>query len=62
MMFLVIDVGNDVDIGQRFGLIRFGSRVDLYLPVTAEIHVQEGQRSLGGETILASLAPASAPK
>ena len=54
-----VDVGDDVDIGQRFGLIRFGSRVDIYLPLTAEIHVQEGQRSLGGETILASLA---APK
>ena len=57
-----VDVGDDVDIGQRFGLIRFGSRVDLYLPVTAEIHVQEGQRSLGGETILASLAPQAASK
>ena len=40
--------------GQRFGLIRFGSRVDLYLPLSANILVSEGQTAIGGETVLAS--------
>lgn len=44
-----------VKTGQRFGIIRFGSRVDLYLPVTTEILVAEGQRAIGGETVIANL-------
>ena len=50
-----VDVDDDVDCGQRFGLIRFGSRVDVYIPVQAKVHVSEGQRAVAGETILASL-------
>lgn len=46
----------NVEAGERFGLIRFGSRVDIYLPEKAKLKVQEGQRSIGGETILAELA------
>jgi phosphatidylserine decarboxylase len=42
-----------VTAGERFGLIRFGSRVDVYLPSQAIIKVREGQRSIGAETILA---------
>lgn len=42
--------------GQRMGLIRFGSRVDLYVPLTAEILVKNGEKVLGGETIVAKLA------
>lgn len=41
--------------GQRMGLIRFGSRTDLFLPLDAEILVKEGDRVLGGETIVAKL-------
>lgn len=41
--------------GQRMGLIRFGSRCDLYLPKSAEALVKVGDRVLGGETILARL-------
>lgn len=41
--------------GQRMGLIRFGSRCDLYLPMSAEVLVKEGDNVLGGETILAKL-------
>ena len=44
-----------VQSGERFGLIRFGSRVDVYLPAGAEPLVIAGQRVLGGETILADL-------
>jgi phosphatidylserine decarboxylase len=41
--------------GQRMGMIRFGSRTDIYLPPSAEIRVKLGDRVLGGETILAEL-------
>lgn len=41
--------------GQRMGLIRFGSRTDIYLPETAEILVKPGDRVVGGETIIAQL-------
>ncbi len=43
--------------GQRFGLIRFGSRVDLYIPGTIEITVSKGQVVRAGETILGRLLP-----
>jgi phosphatidylserine decarboxylase len=42
-----------VAVGQRFGLIRFGSRVDLYLPREWPVLAIEGQYVLGGETVLA---------
>ena len=41
--------------GQRFGLIRFGSRVDHYLPAGAEPLVGVGQRTVAGETVIADL-------
>lgn len=41
--------------GQRMGLIRFGSRCDLYVPTTASVGVKVGDKVLGGETILAEL-------
>ncbi|MDR1266616.1 MAG: phosphatidylserine decarboxylase [Propionibacteriaceae bacterium] len=50
-----VAVGDEVAIGQTWGLIRFGSRVDLYLPPGATPLVAVGQRSVGGETILARL-------
>ena len=45
--------GQDVQRGERFGLIMFGSRTDSYLPGDCKIEVAEGQRVKGGETILA---------
>ncbi len=50
-----IKLGDEVQTGQRFGLIRFGSRVDVFLPKGAKIKVREGQRSIGAETVLAEL-------
>ena len=50
-----IKLGDEVETGQRFGLIRFGSRVDVFLPKGAKIKVREGQRSIGAETVLAEL-------
>ena len=41
--------------GERFGLIRFGSRVDVYLPMTAQVLVGPGQVAVAGETVLADL-------
>jgi phosphatidylserine decarboxylase len=47
--------GDTVGIGQRFGLIRFGSRVDVYLPPGKTPLVAIGQRAIAGETVLADL-------
>ncbi|MDR0678159.1 MAG: phosphatidylserine decarboxylase [Holosporaceae bacterium] len=47
--------GQELEIGQRVGMIRFGSRVDIYLPNDAKILVEEGQIVVAGETILADL-------
>ena len=44
--------GQEVRTGERYGLIRFGSRTDIYLPRDAEPLVIVGQTAIGGETIL----------
>ncbi|MCE2510794.1 MAG: phosphatidylserine decarboxylase [Alphaproteobacteria bacterium] len=44
-----------VETGERFGIIRFGSRVDLYLPQNVNALVAAGQKVVGGETVLADL-------
>ena len=48
--------GDTVMAGQRIGLIRFGSRVDVYLPAGHNSLVAVGQRAIAGETVLADLA------
>lgn len=48
--------GDSVLAGQTYGLIRFGSRVDTYLPPGSRVLVREGQRTIGGETVLAEPA------
>jgi len=47
--------GQQVQYGARFGIIRFGSRVDVYLPPGAEVLAAAGQRVKAGETVLARL-------
>jgi phosphatidylserine decarboxylase len=47
--------GQAIEAGARTGLIRFGSRVDIYLPDNKGVLVAEGQRTIGGETVLADL-------
>ena len=47
--------GDMLKTGQRFGLIRFGSRVDLYLPLSFEVEVKVGQKVTAGETIIAKM-------
>src|ERR1700759_187154 len=50
--------GQEVRTGERYGLIRFGSRLDIYLPRDAEPLVIVGQTAIGGETILCDFAGA----
>ncbi|AHK70220.1 phosphatidylserine decarboxylase [Gluconobacter oxydans] len=50
-----VEEGDRVEAGERFGLIRFGSRTDVYLPPGVEPLVVEGQTMVGGETVLAKL-------
>jgi phosphatidylserine decarboxylase len=51
-----VDDGDMLKAGERFGLIRFGSRVDVYLPPGTSALIAVGQRSLAGETVFADLA------
>jgi len=48
-------VGADVRAGDRFGIMKFGSRMDIFLPPTATIRVRVGQAVRGGETVIAVL-------
>ncbi|GGD85446.1 phosphatidylserine decarboxylase proenzyme [Aureimonas endophytica] len=48
--------GDRLEAGERFGLIRFGSRLDIYLPEGAKPRVAEGQKAVAGETVIAEFA------
>jgi phosphatidylserine decarboxylase len=50
-----VAVGDKVAIGDTYGLIRFGSRLDTYLPEGSNVLVSVGQRAVAGETVLAEL-------
>ncbi len=50
-----VRVGDKLSIGDTYGLIRFGSRLDTYLPAGAQVSVSLGQRAVAGETVLAEL-------
>jgi phosphatidylserine decarboxylase len=47
--------GDDLGVGERIGLIRFGSRVDVFLPLGTQVLVGLGQVAIAGETVLADL-------
>lgn len=49
-----IAAGDTTARGERISLIQFGSRTDLYLPLSAKIRVQLGDRAVGGETVMAT--------
>ena len=55
-------LGSKMRAGERFGLIRFGSRTDLYLPKGVAPLVAVGQRAVGGETVLADLTSDEGPR
>jgi phosphatidylserine decarboxylase len=48
-----VKVGDNVKIGERFGLIRFGSRLDVYVPKNVSVLVKRGDRARAGQTVLA---------
>lgn len=49
-------VGDELGKGDRFGMIRFGSRTEVYLPLNATVLVKVGDRVAGGLTVIARLA------
>jgi phosphatidylserine decarboxylase len=51
-----LQTGQTVDRGQRFGVMKFGSRIDLFVPRSATLTVKAGDRVIGGESVLATLA------
>ncbi|MEY3404963.1 MAG: hypothetical protein RL161_393 [Bacteroidota bacterium] len=50
-----IKEGSLMEQGQEFGFIKFGSRVDIFLPLNATVQVKNGQKTKGGQTIIATL-------
>jgi phosphatidylserine decarboxylase len=54
--------GQALPAGERFGMIRFGSRLDVYLPPGTPVMVAVGQTALAGETVLADLRGSEAPR
>jgi phosphatidylserine decarboxylase len=57
-----VEQGTEVIAGQRFGLIRFGSRTDVYFPASWTPLAVVGQRAVGGETVLADASAAEPPR
>ena len=54
--------GETIGVGDRFGLIRFGSRVDVYLPDSLRVMVGIGATAVAGETVLADVKAVEAPR
>jgi phosphatidylserine decarboxylase len=50
-----VKAGDSLGAGERFGLIRFGSRLDIYVPLSTQVLVGLGQMAVAGETVLADL-------
>lgn len=54
-----LTVGEQVAAGQRFGVMKFGSRIDMFVPLSATVSTKVGDKVVGGETIIAKLQPAA---
>ena len=54
------EAGGNIAVGERFGLIRFGSRVDVFLPQDATARVAVGQTAVAGETVIAEFGGGAA--
>ncbi|TGE20631.1 phosphatidylserine decarboxylase family protein [Hymenobacter aquaticus] len=50
-----VNEGDEVSQGEEFGFIKFGSRVDLFVPLDTEVKVQIGEKVKGGQTVIAQL-------
>jgi phosphatidylserine decarboxylase len=55
-ILLETSVGDHLSVGQQFGIIRFGSRVDVWLPASTPVLVLAGQKTIAGETAIADLS------
>jgi phosphatidylserine decarboxylase len=47
-----IHAGDEVRTGERIGLMKFGSRMDVFVPADVELTVAKGDRTVGGETVI----------
>ena len=56
-----VEIGHSLKAGEIFGLIRFGSRVDIYFPAEASVMVLKGQKMIAGETIIGDFSKNSKP-
>ena len=56
-----VDIGESIKAGETFGLIRFGSRVDIYFPTEVSIMVLKGQKMIAGETIIGDFSKNAKP-
>ena len=56
-----VDIGNSLNAGQIFGLIRFGSRVDIYFPSEVSVKILKGQKTIAGETIIGDFSKNAKP-
>jgi len=52
-----IEKGDELKAGDRFGMMKFGSRMDILVPTDVEVNVSEGERAVAGQTILATINP-----
>ena len=50
-----VQEGQQLEQGQEFGFIKFGSRVDIFLPLNATIRVNVGDKTTGGKTVIADI-------
>lgn len=50
-----LNVGDELKAGKRFGMMKFGSRMDILVPLDVEVNVSEGEKAVAGETILATI-------
>jgi phosphatidylserine decarboxylase len=50
-----ISTNQSIDQGERYGLIRFGSRVDIYLPLNSNLNCKVGDKVIAGESVIATL-------
>ncbi len=53
------EVGDHLDLGQRYGMIRFGSRLDVYIPAGSSVLVEKGEKTVAGQTVIAEMKAAS---
>ncbi|MFN8416514.1 MAG: phosphatidylserine decarboxylase family protein [Cytophagaceae bacterium] len=51
-----LEAGKEIEQGEELGFIKFGSRVDVFVPLDAKVMVQLGQKSVGGKTVLAEFS------